>query len=100
MTAVETRTIGSGNRVQRVTMAGSGPLVILMHGFPELALSYRHQIEPLARDGYTVAAPDMRGYGGSFKPVDPAAYTTDDMADDMARDCGRVGRRAMGGCGP
>jgi pimeloyl-ACP methyl ester carboxylesterase len=68
-------------------------LVILMHGFPELALSYRHQIEPLARGGYTVAAPDMRGYGGSLKPADAAAYTIDDMADDMAAIAGELGAK-------
>jgi pimeloyl-ACP methyl ester carboxylesterase len=93
MTAVETRIIKSGSGVQRVTVAGSGPLVILMHGFPELALSYRHQIEPLAEAGFTVAAPDMRGYGGSFKPADIAAYTTDDMADDMAAIASELGAR-------
>jgi pimeloyl-ACP methyl ester carboxylesterase len=67
-----------------VQVAGSGPLVILMHGWPELGLSWRHQMGPLAAAGYTVAAPDMRGYGGSTRPEDVAAYTTDALADDMA----------------
>lgn len=63
---------------------GDGPLVILMHGWPELGFSYRHQIAPLVAAGYRVAAPDMRGYGRSVKPFDPGLYTIDAHADDMA----------------
>ena len=74
----------SGTNSLSVRVAGSGPLVILMHGWPELGLSWRHQILPLAAAGFTIAAPDMRGYGGSSKPTDPAAYDIDTMADDMA----------------
>jgi pimeloyl-ACP methyl ester carboxylesterase len=67
-----------------VVVAGAGPLVILMHGWPELGLSWRHQMTALAQAGYTVAAPDMRGYGLSSRPADPAAYDLDSIADDMA----------------
>ena len=63
---------------------GEGPLVILMHGWPELGYSYRHQIGPLVAAGYRVAVPDMRGYGASAKPADPAFYSLDAHADDMA----------------
>jgi pimeloyl-ACP methyl ester carboxylesterase len=84
MTMAEPRIVNSGNIKLSVAVAGSGPLVILMHGWPELGLSYRHQIEPLANAGYTVAVPDMRGYGGSSKPADPSAYNHDAVADDMA----------------
>lgn len=66
-----------------VTVQGEGPLVILMHGWPELALSWRHQIPALVAAGYQVAAPDMRGYGDSDKPHETAAYTLDIIADDM-----------------
>jgi pimeloyl-ACP methyl ester carboxylesterase len=55
-------------------VAGEGPLVVLMHGWPELGVSWRHQIQPLAAAGYRVAAPDMRGYGASSKPAEVAAY--------------------------
>ena len=48
--------------------AGEGPLVLLCHGFPELAYSWRNQIEPLAAAGFHVVAPDMPGYGRSDKP--------------------------------
>lgn len=43
--------------------AGEGPLVILLHGFPELSFSWRHQISALAGAGYRVVAPDQRGFG-------------------------------------
>lgn len=63
---------------------GEGPLVILMHGWPELGLSWRHQIQPLREAGFTVAVPDMRGFGASSKPNDISAYRFDAAADDMA----------------
>lgn len=65
-------------------VAGSGPLVILMHGWPELGLSWRHQIKPLVEAGYRVAVPDMRGYGASSKPDSVSAYQLDTLSDDMA----------------
>ncbi len=80
----EIMNIRSGDIVLSVRVAGDGPLVILMHGWPELGLSWRHQILPLARAGFTVAAPDMRGFGGSSKPDSVAAYGIDEIADDMA----------------
>lgn len=54
----------------RVLEAGpaDGPLVVMTHGFPELAFSWRHQIPALAAAGYHVMAPDQRGYGGSSRP--------------------------------
>lgn len=79
-----TRSVKSGGVSLSVVVAGKGPLVILMHGWPELGLSYRHQIEPLALAGFTIAVPDMRGYGGSSKPSDPTQYDVDTMANDMA----------------
>jgi len=48
--------------------AGEGPLVLLLHGFPELAFSWRHQVEALGAAGYHVVAPDLPGYGRSDKP--------------------------------
>ena len=52
----------------RVAERGEGPLVILAHGFPELAYSWRHQLPSLADAGYRAVAPDQRGYGGSTRP--------------------------------
>ena len=48
--------------------AGEGPLVVLLHGFPEFWYSWRHQIPALVAAGYRVVAPDMRGYNLSDKP--------------------------------
>jgi pimeloyl-ACP methyl ester carboxylesterase len=66
----------------RVFHAGSGPLVVLLHGFPELAYSWRHQFEPLAAAGFTVAAPDQRGYGESDRPQPIEAYDIEQLAAD------------------
>ena len=71
---------------------GTGPLVIMMHGWPELGYSYRHQVGPLVAAGYMVAVPDMRGYGASAKPQDPALYSQDAHADDMAAIARGLGR--------
>jgi pimeloyl-ACP methyl ester carboxylesterase len=49
----------------RAVVEGSGPLVVLVHGFPEGWYSWRHQIGPIAAAGFTACAIDVRGYGGS-----------------------------------
>ena len=68
----------------RVALAGEGPLVVLVHGWPESWYSWRHQIRPLAAAGYRVAAPDVRGYGGSDKPHSIEAYAIKEMCADIA----------------
>lgn len=60
--------------------AGTGPLVLLLHGFPETWYCWRHQIGPLAAK-YRVVAPDLRGYGGTQKPA--AGYDKRTMAQDV-----------------
>lgn len=60
-----------------------GPVVILAHGFPELAFSWRHQIGPLAAAGYHVLAPDQRGYGGSTRPKEIADYDVHALTGDL-----------------
>ncbi|HQR80551.1 MAG TPA: alpha/beta hydrolase [Actinomycetota bacterium] len=59
---------------------GDGPLVLLLHGFPELNVSWRHQIPALAAAGYRVIAPNQRGYAGSVKD---GSYATADLALDL-----------------
>ena len=68
-----------------VAQAGpaDGPLVILLHGFPEFWYGWRRQIEPLARAGYRVWAPDQRGYNLSDKPQGLAAYDIAELARDV-----------------
>lgn len=62
--------------------AGSGPLVLLLHGFPEFWYSWRHQIGPLAQHGRVVAV-DQRGYNLSSKPAGIAAYAIDQLVADV-----------------
>src|SRR3954447_23547196 len=63
--------------------AGEGPLIVLLHGFPEFWYGWRLQIQPLAAAGFHVVAPDMRGYNLSSRPDDVAAYDSDTLADDV-----------------
>jgi pimeloyl-ACP methyl ester carboxylesterase len=63
---------------------GSGDRVlVLLHGFPELGYSWRHQVPALANAGYRVLVPDMRGYGRSDAPAEVEAYATDVLARDV-----------------
>jgi alpha-beta hydrolase superfamily lysophospholipase len=83
---------------------GDGPLVVLLHGFPEFWFGWRLQIPALAAAGFRVVAPDLRGYNLSSRPEGVAAYDTDKMAADVrdlirergARGSRLGGRRGMG----
>ena len=63
--------------------AGEGPLVLLLHGFPDFWYSWRHQIPALAEAGFRVVAPDLRGYNRSDKPSAVAAYAPEVLAADV-----------------
>src|SRR5215472_14425780 len=63
--------------------AGDGPLIVLLHGFPEFWYGWRQQIKPLAAAGFRVVAPDMRGYNLSSKPDGVAAYDTGPLTADI-----------------
>ncbi|QQS11298.1 MAG: alpha/beta hydrolase [Rhodospirillales bacterium] len=67
----------------RYAEAGSGPLVLFCHGWPESWYSWRHQIVALAAAGFRCVAPDMRGYGGTDAPDEIERYTLLHMAGDM-----------------
>ncbi|MDH4056588.1 MAG: alpha/beta hydrolase, partial [Gammaproteobacteria bacterium] len=62
---------------------GAGPAVIMVHGFPELAYSWRHQLPALAAAGYRAIAPDMRGYGQSDVPAGVDAYRVTQLIADL-----------------
>jgi pimeloyl-ACP methyl ester carboxylesterase len=62
--------------------AGAGPTVVLLHGFPEMWWSWRHQIRPLAEAGFRVVAPDQRGYNDTDKH---GPYDLDTLTDDICR---------------
>ncbi len=63
--------------------AGEGPLVVLLHGFPEFWYGWRRQIEPLAAAGFRVVAPDLRGYNLSARPDSVEAYDTGALVADI-----------------
>lgn len=73
----------NGIRV-RAAMQGEGPLVVMVHGFPESWYSWRHQMAPLAAAGFTACAIDVRGYGGSDKPHATEAYSMANITADVA----------------
>lgn len=77
-------TVETNGITLNVARAGptGGPLVILLHGFPEFWWGWRHQIGPLAGAGHRVLAPDQRGYNLSAKPKGIVAYRLDALADD------------------
>ena len=63
---------------------GEGPLVVLLHGFPQCAFLWRHQIDPIIEAGFRVAVPDQRGYGSSDAPEAVSAYNIRELANDAA----------------
>ncbi|STZ35288.1 Epoxide hydrolase EphA [Mycolicibacterium smegmatis] len=79
------RSVETNGVTLRVTEAGErgNPVVVLAHGFPELAYSWRHQIPALAAAGYHVLAPDQRGYGGSSRPESIDDYDITKLTGDV-----------------
>jgi pimeloyl-ACP methyl ester carboxylesterase len=80
---IRTRTIQTDGLNQQILEAGQGPLVLLVHGFPELGISWRAQVKALAEAGYHAVAPDMRGYGGTDKPERTEDHTILHLVGDM-----------------
>ena len=80
----EFRTIAANGVKLRAAIAGKGPLIVMVHGFPESWYSWRHQMAPLAAAGFTACAIDVRGYGGSDKPHAVEAYDMAQMTADIA----------------
>ena len=78
------RTVDAGGANIRVAVEGQGPLVLMVHGFPESWYSWRHQLPAVAGAGFTAAAMDVRGYGGSEKPREVAAYDMENLTADVA----------------
>jgi len=76
--------VENGPITLNVAVAGQGPLILCVHGWPELAYSWRHQLEHFAARGFRVAALDVRGYGGSSKPRGIADYTLRELTSDVA----------------
>lgn len=79
----ELRRIDVGDLQLRAAILGTGPLVLMVHGFPESWWSWRHQLAPVAEAGFTACAIDVRGYGGSDKPEPVEAYAMEYMVGDL-----------------
>src|SRR4051812_24718638 len=77
-----------------------GPLVVLLHGFPEFWYGWRYQLGPLAAAGLRVVAPDLRGYNLSSKPRGLAHYVLDALADDVLGLADALGRGRVALVGP
>ena len=80
---MHSRLIQTDGLRQQILEAGSGPLVLLIHGFPELGISWRAQVAALAAAGFHAVAPDMRGYGATGKPEDVTAFSILHLVGDM-----------------
>jgi pimeloyl-ACP methyl ester carboxylesterase len=82
--AHEFRMIESNGVRIRAAVEGEGPLVVMVHGFPESWYSWRHQMGPLAAAGFTACGIDVRGYGGSDRPYPVEAYDMQSVTADVA----------------
>jgi len=80
-----------GDATLHYVEAGEGPLIVLLHGFPEFWFGWRLQIAPLAAAGFRVVAPDTRGYNLSSKPEGFEAYGVDLLAADIRALIGKLG---------
>lgn len=80
---IKHRTLQVNGINMHVAEKGEGPVVLLLHGFPELWYSWRHQIVFLAAHGYRAVAPDLRGFGDTDAPPDVAVYTIFHLVGDL-----------------
>jgi pimeloyl-ACP methyl ester carboxylesterase len=82
--ALTHRFVDANGLRHHVVEQGSGPLVLLLHGWPEGWYSWRHQLEALARAGFRAVAPDVRGYGRTDAPAEVHGYRIRDLVADAA----------------
>ena len=80
---IRQRRVATNGISLNVAEQGEGPLVLMLHGFPESWYSWRHQFAPLAAAGFHAVAPDMRGYGKSDKPHEISAYNQVEVVADI-----------------
>lgn len=94
--ALSAQTFSSRRHTTRYWESGppDGPLIIFVHGWPQIGLMWRAQIRSFAAKGWRCIAPDMRGYGGSSAPGAPAAYALSEIVQDMVELHDHLGARA------
>ena len=83
MAEIAHRTLPVNGLEMHIAELGEGPLVLLLHGFPECWYTWRHQLRALADAGYHVVAPDQRGIGETGGPDDPEQYTQLHLVGDV-----------------
>ena len=83
MDKIEHTTVNTNGIKLHIASIGSGPVVLLLHGFPDLWYTWRHQLLSLASLGYRAIAPDLRGYGDSDAPPSAASYTAFHIVGDL-----------------
>jgi epoxide hydrolase A/B len=93
MSEITHRTVTTNSIRMHVAEQGTGPLVILCHGFPESWYSWRHQLAALAAAGFHAVAVDMRGYGQTDAPAEIEAYTLMHLVGDMVGLVGALGEK-------
>lgn len=81
--SISHRQLDAGRLTFHIAEAGQGPLVLLLHGFPESWYSWRHQLTALGAAGYHAVAPDQRGYCQTSAPADVAEYTILHLTGDV-----------------
>jgi pimeloyl-ACP methyl ester carboxylesterase len=93
MSGITHRTIETNGINTHIAEAGEGPLVLLLHGFPELWYSWRHQLPALAAAGYHAVAPDVRGYGQTDAPAAVESYNMLNHTADAVGVLGALGEK-------
>ena len=93
MSEITHRTIEANGINMHIAEAGEGPLVLLLHGFPELWYSWRHQLPALADAGYYAVAPDVRGYGRTDAPPVVESYNMLNHTADIVGILDALGER-------
>jgi len=83
MSEIRHRVVEANGIHMHITESGTGPLVVLCHGFPESWYSWRHQLPALAEAGFHAVAPDMRGYGQTQRPEEIDQYTLLHLVGDI-----------------
>lgn len=83
MEGIEHKTVSVNGINMHVAEKGEGPIVLFLHGFPELWYTWRHQITAFAALGYRAVAPDLRGYGDTDAPVEVGSYSCLHVVGDL-----------------
>ncbi|KAE8657628.1 Detected protein of confused Function [Hibiscus syriacus] len=83
MEKIEHTTVTTNGIKMHVASIGSGPVILFLHGFPELWYSWRHQLLSLSSLGYRCVAPDLRGYGDTDAPASTTSYTIFHVVGDL-----------------